>query len=338
MPLGKASTLRLLAVVLGLLDAPATAEAARIFVSTDRGQTWKPSDVEFPEDGTANDFAVLGKLVFAATESHGMFLSKDVGRTWSPANDGFEPGEKLAAVEASGDNVFAGTHRRGVFVSKDAGKTWSPANDGLTNRTARALAVAGRRVFVGTNDGIFASDVRGGSWSRLTTGAQVNAFAVLGADIYAAGATGLSRSTDEGRTWKPIGDFGAVHNVSSDGTSVFATLYRRQVVRTDDGGATWTTADNGLPPMYTFQVLGLGNVHLAGQWTGVYLSANRGDLWTSVGPRDQAIHDLVLVDGETVLAASGLIGTLWSPPPNRERIRKSIFEEAGVAAWSRCNP
>jgi len=147
--------LRAVATALGLLAAFASTDSARLFVSTDRGHTWKPSSTGFPADGTVNDFAVLGKLVFAAPENHGMFLSKDAGRTWGPANEGFEPDEKIDAVEAAGESVFAGTHRRGVFVSKAAGNTWSPANDRLTNRTVRALIIAGARVLAGTNDGIF---------------------------------------------------------------------------------------------------------------------------------------------------------------------------------------
>jgi photosystem II stability/assembly factor-like uncharacterized protein len=283
------------------------AAQSRVYRSTDGGRTWAASAEGLPEDVTVNTFMTSGGRVFAGTEAHGLFISKDGGRTWTAAIHGLEPGEKVDALAADHVGVWAGTARHGVFLSRDDGGRWAPASDGLTGRAVRSLAHTARGLLAATNDGIFASDDGKGSWTRLTEGPQVNALAVQGEHVYAGGVAGLRHSPDGGRTWKSMGDFGRVHNVSADGASVFVTLYDNRVLRTDDGGGEWKRADGGLPPKYTFQVLGLGGIHLAAQWTGVYVSSNRGELWTPVPGIDQAVHELARVDRDTLLAASALL-------------------------------
>ena len=219
---------------------------------------------------------------YAGTEAHGVFVSHDDGRTWTAANEGMASDEKIDAVEATEHSIFAGTSRSGIFVSRNAGRTWSPANAGLTNTNVRALAMNAWSVFAGTNDGLFASDDDGRSWSQRTKGAQVNGIAVLGRQVFVAGTNGVTRSDDNGETWRTAGAFGPVHNIAADGVSVYALSYDREVLRTDDGGATWTKADGGLPSLYTFQILALDDALLAGQWPGLFLSTNRGAQWMQV--------------------------------------------------------
>jgi photosystem II stability/assembly factor-like uncharacterized protein len=285
-------------------------DSARIYISTDTGHTWTPSSAGFPAAATVNDFAVFDDTVYAGTEAHGMFVSHDGGRTWTPANEGLSPHEKITAVEVAQDVVFAGTTRNGIFVSKDAGKTWSHASAGLTNTNVRALAANARTVFSGTNDGVFASHNDGRSWSQLTKGTQVNGISVLGPKIFVAGTNGVVRSDDNGQTWHVIGVFGPVHNISTDGESVFAMSYNSEVLRTSDGGATWKKSDAGLPAMYTFQILELDDILLAGQWPGLYMSKNSGALWTLVRnglPPDFPIKELVRTGKEKALAGAGQI-------------------------------
>lgn len=305
-------TLRAMIAGLILLDpcAALAQDSARIYISTDKGHTWTASSAGFPAEATVNDFAVFRRNVYAGTEAHGVFVSRDGGRTWTSANEGLADDEKIGAVEATESVVLAGTIRNGMFFSKDVGKTWIPANAGLTSRNVRALTINAGTVFAGTNDGVFASDNEGRSWSQLTKHTQVNGISVLGRQIFVAGVNGVTRSDDNGQTWQAVGKFGPVHNISNHGQSVFVMSYNREVLRTSDGGATWQRADAGLPSMYTFQILGVDGLLLAGQWPGLYMSRNSGADWTLVRnglPPDFPIKELVHIGKDTILAGAGQI-------------------------------
>jgi photosystem II stability/assembly factor-like uncharacterized protein len=210
--------------------------------------------------------------VFAGSLHAGVFKSTDGGGSWRPLTIASEATRVDALAIAPGEpqTVYAGTGR-GVFKSTNGGATWQGANGGLfgeettEDRAHRllegyvySLVVDPRdseTVYAGTwRRGLLKTTNGGASWQRL-------AFRVVGPvmldpndpeTIYVGlvGAftrggqaeSGVSRSTDGGTTWQPVGLSGTnVDALAVDPTDA-KMLYAgtaEGLLKSSDGGNTW---------------------------------------------------------------------------------------------------
>jgi hypothetical protein len=261
----------------------------RIYLSIDRGYT----------DG----------LYFAGTEADGIYISSDYLKSWYKSNMGLPSGVKVDAVEAFGSKVILGTNKHGIFISGDEGKHWYTANEGLTNLTVRCLHLFDSKIFAGTNDGIFVSSDTGKNWIQVYSEKQVNGITSMDKKIYAGHNHGAIASDDGGETWKSIIEQSSFHNISNDGMHIFCMLYDPAVLRTEGEDKHWIKSDLGLPNLYTFQIMNIGNRILAAQWDGIYKSDNYGDSWvkSSVGlPVDQPFKEMLIIDS-AIITGAGMV-------------------------------
>ena len=125
-----------------------------MFISTDDGRTWLPSNAGLPSPLQVISLAVRGEKLFAGLYSRGGYVSADGGASWKKAGD-----VKPYCLEVKGKRVFAGHVPGGVFVTEDDGRTWEESNRGLHgDPVIYAIAASGDKVFVGTlDDGVFCS-------------------------------------------------------------------------------------------------------------------------------------------------------------------------------------
>ena len=137
------------------------------------------------------------------------------------------------APEGSGpdnDTVLAGSYGQGMFRSTDGGATWMPANQGLTAtalRTIVAGAANNDAILCGAEPGRgFRSTDRGQSWQELT---------------------GIAALPDSEEWYLPYSPrAGALRNFYSPPgrpAHLFASIEVGGVLRSTDGGATWTILD-----------------------------------------------------------------------------------------------
>jgi photosystem II stability/assembly factor-like uncharacterized protein len=102
--------------------------------------------------------------------------------------------------------VLLGT-QRGLFRTTNGGRSWTPA--GLHQEAVTSLSQAGRTI-IAAGDHLLALSADGGkTWRRLHPGGLPNEdVAALGSDrstIYVVlGGAGLYRSSDRGRTFRPV--------------------------------------------------------------------------------------------------------------------------------------
>lgn len=102
--------------------------------------------------------------------------------------------------------------------------------------------------------------------------------------IYAASNAGLERSTDGGNTWNALPGFPSVSNLDSvavDPTNsniLYAATQPLGVLKSADGGATWTGINNGIP---TFTENGVPMMDAYGIWVD---PKSAGILFVSVIP------------------------------------------------------
>ena len=148
------------------------------------------------------------------------------GDAWRLAGTGI-PDEQVSALVCAAGGVFAGT-RRGVFRSRDEGRTWGPVLDGLANRKIFSLAVAnadtGDVLYAGTDPAsLFASSDDGDHWHELPAMARVP-----GADAWTFPAPPHVAHTK------------ALTIDRARPTTVFAAIEQGALLKSFDGGASWT--------------------------------------------------------------------------------------------------
>ncbi len=170
---------------------------------------------------TAISFAIdptnTDTIYAAATPTAGlMYESSDGGDSWHRVPTATPLRISGLVVTASGALLASIAPKSGMFRSADGGRTWAP--DGPLGATVDALTV----------------DPGSGA-------------------IYAATGNGATafRTTDDGDSWQTVprnfGWFGAVTD-PTDPATIYATT-NDGVVKSIDGGQTWSAADTGLVSM-----------------------------------------------------------------------------------------
>lgn len=240
-----------------------------LFVSDDRGESWREVPALTDHPTRAKWFPGAGGLmvhsmafdpskpsrITVGLSAAGVFRSDDEGRTWEPKNTGvrtdFLP-EKFPDVgqcvhhmeiHPQKPDILYQQNHCGVYRSDDAGDTWTDISEGLPSRFGfpfAALPHDGDTVFVVPEEsdqarmtangrlGIFRSRNRGGSWEPLTNGLPQS-------DAY-LNVMRMAMTTD-------------VH----DAPGVYIGTQGGQVLASRDGGDSWQTIFNWLPPIYSLE-------------------------------------------------------------------------------------
>ncbi len=203
-----------------------------------------------------------------------------------------------------------------VFRSHDEGQTWERISGDLTRNDPTKIGPSG------------------GSITKDQTGAEyyctIFAFAespVRKGILWAGSDDGLIHvSADDGRTWKNVTPRGlpawstvsAIEASPHDANTAYAAIERHMLddfrpflYRTTDRGRTWTKITAGIPDDDFCRVIredvARKGVLYAGTETGLYVSHDDGRRWRRVQADlpHVPVHDIVVRDGELVLATHG---------------------------------
>jgi photosystem II stability/assembly factor-like uncharacterized protein len=257
----------------------------------------------------------------------GLAASRDGGRTWTTGAAGLGDNPVFDLLAFPGGQLWAAT-RDGLLQSADGGASWRPVT-GLPPGAVFALAAdAMGRIYAGLDGaGLYRQEVEGGGWTalgasdeRLASAAVLSLAASPDGTQLVAGTAGrgLFASQDAGRTWLAAFPDAYAPNLALDPSqpaTAVASL-RDQLVRTGDGGQTWSV----LPvPWARDEVVSLlwsadpltrtGGTLWAGSGHGrVYRSRDGGDSWVEGG------NGLPARSGVLALAAVGdrLLAGAWT--------------------------
>ena len=212
---------------------------------------------------------------FLATTGHGIARAAYIAPTqW--AVEFLLPEEDvrcLAADPLNPEVVYAGTQGHGVLRSPDRGKTWQPR--GLRGHVVKALAVSRAQpgaVYAGTKPAcLFVSRDEGNTWTELTSFRQIK-----------------SRPFWLSPAEPPfIGYVQSIALSPTDPKTIVVGIEVGAVVRSQDGGQTWTDHRRGALRdchTLTFHVSNGDWVYEAGgTGAGVAVSRTAGDRWTQPG-------------------------------------------------------
>ena len=162
---------------------PATVYAGAwgVLKSTDRGQSWIPSDQSnatlLPRLGSWA-FGYIDSLaidpsnpstIYAGTYRTGVVKSTDAGANWASITSGMEPMSvsKLVIDPVNTGIVYASLENGGLLKTTDGGRAWS-VNSKLKTVHIGSLAIDpqhSRTIFIGTESGVWKSPDGGESWS-----------------------------------------------------------------------------------------------------------------------------------------------------------------------------
>jgi photosystem II stability/assembly factor-like uncharacterized protein len=231
----------------------------------------------------------------------GLATSRDGGQTWITGAQGLGDNAVFDLLAFPGGRVWAAT-RDGLLQSGDGGSSWHPAA-GLPPAPVYALAAdATGRIYAGLDDaGPYRQEAGGDRWTALGAGAEKLASAAVlalavspdGATLYAgSGGQGLFASRDAGRTWSIAFPDAYAPDLALDPArpaTAVASL-RDRLVRTRDGGQTWTIVpvpwarDEVVSLLWSDPIEKPDSRLWAGTGRGrVYLSRDGGDTWLEGG-------------------------------------------------------
>jgi photosystem II stability/assembly factor-like uncharacterized protein len=223
----------------------------------------------------------------------------------------------LAVVDDADEStlVFA-TTPAGLHYSSDAGQTWATTTLGLFGPTIHVAAVSpgfarDRTLFVGTEDTFFRSRDAGATWHAVLTGCRML-------------AVGLSPFFEDDHT-------------------IFVGTERDGVLRSDDAGDHWVSANPGLLDL-TVLALGLSprfdvdRTGFVATASGLYRSRNGGKSWRALAlpGDDPAVQSLAISpsfgDDRLVLAGTEADGLMRSADGGTTWEAVSALDEPAVTA------
>ncbi|MGI0134722.1 MAG: WD40/YVTN/BNR-like repeat-containing protein, partial [Candidatus Micrarchaeaceae archaeon] len=260
------------------------AKGDSLYVSTDLGAHWMRYDAL--NGYHVNDFAILGRYAFAATDSDGILRSSDFGATWSVL-DGMTNVYPVLSLAAGAGVIYAGTHSGGVYSSSDSGTTWIQ----IDSRGPEAEVAAN-----GTN--VFAL-----FWDPE------------GITIHT-----IARSTDSGNTWNDLyqpGEYRWVSRIWANNNFIFVGGSNVLSGSTIDS-STWDIGGPtiGLDTSFSFLATdsllfyGSGGGYY-GEGGGVFVSKDNGNHWDSAGLMGHNINSFLIADGYVF---AGTTAGLWRRP------------------------
>ncbi len=267
-----------------------------VYVTTDDGDTWAKRSTTLPWSVYTDAVVDPAGRLFASVVNYGLYRSTDQAETWTDITGSLDPND-LYSLGAGPDGVLLlGTLKSGVYRSTDAGHYW-------TTSRIRPLWRQGRP--------------------------SIRRFAEQGLCQWLAHVRPRRDMDISGRGLRRASADGVLFAASSENSASV-------VYRSEDDGATWQPASNGLPlsshgvieslvPVSGGTVI--ANLRLPpgpGQETyALYRTGDNGDSWTSVfasGPTVMIYGPVVSGTGQMTVFAGVLYrslddGVTWSELP-----------------------
>jgi hypothetical protein len=247
-------------------------ESGIVYFSYNDGSSWTNISKGIPKDASLTDIASDNVRLGISTKQHGIFLFDQVQNNWQPVPKNPPTTANLDALIFHNKYIFTGTQNAGIFLSVDLGRNWVPYNAGLQNLTIRRLAEFEHTVYACTNAGLYRLNEKENKWQLAcpNTGLQVNGITQNSGDLYIGTNHGVYKQAHGQNDWRQVLANQSLHNISSDGTFIYAMVYN-ELFTSANQGLTWQSDQKGMPTgKYTFQVLQTNASLLAGQWDGIY--------------------------------------------------------------------
>ena len=296
-----------------------TAEGG-IFRTMDGGISWVEANTGLTNT-RVGELAVVGRTIYAGMTEK-LIYSVNGGESWQPVQISSMPGEYLFSTLSVSDEVlYAGAIRfapldqggviDGVFQlsEKDGKLDVVIANDALTG--IQCLEIVGTAFYIGTRkDGVFQWEKESDPWTTNLglKGPFITALLVNGENIYAGTNQGkIYRSEGAGKPWRLVNSTdmagSSISGLKWVGSTLYASGWGKGVIRSVDGGDSWTPINDGLDDaeVITMEAVG-GKLYVGTYRKGVFRWMADKRWWEPVGSLH--LHQ--------ILSLAGLDGFLYA--------------------------
>ncbi|HSR33128.1 MAG TPA: hypothetical protein VLY63_21395 [Anaerolineae bacterium] len=273
-------------------------------------------------------------VLLATTDSGLVRAEHGANGGWSVASllEG-EPLRCIASVPQQPRTLYAGTRGHGVLRSDDWGQTWQPA--GMANQIVTSLATSPHDpgvLYAGVKPaGVFVSRDGGASWTELEAFRQIR-------------GRRFWRSPAEPPDWRAYVQ--ALSISPTDQNVLMAGIEFGAVVRSQDGGKTWSNHRNGAIRDchgLTFHATDGDWVYQAGaSLVGAAVSRDGGVSWRQ--PKKGLKHHYGWACAadperpEVWYLSAGPFGWKGEPQAHKDgQANAAIYRSAGGAPWERLN-
>ncbi len=294
-----------------------------VWKTTNGGTNWNPLTDDLPTtnggaiaiDPSDSNVIYYGTGEWQqGSQGDGVYRSTDAGASWVRIATVAQSGDQVSGVAVAPGNpaLIHVTSNSGYHRSTNGGTTWSRTLTG--NGCALAIHPTDPTVvYVGlASGGIYKSTNSGGSFTKLTSGLPVSGSRVVmsisksnpsvlyAGVINGSNLTGLYKTTNAGAAWTKLTatpnfcnpqcwyDAYVAVDPANENTVYCGGVDPRYatagVIKTTDGGATWTEVSNAggqLHPDHHVMAFGAGGVIWEGNDGGVWKSTNAAASWTN---------------------------------------------------------
>ncbi|HZS00242.1 MAG TPA: sialidase family protein [Chloroflexota bacterium] len=252
----------------------------------------------------------------------GWYRFERAGDTWAPAGRAltYWSASCLAVDPADPRVVYVGSERSGLFVSRDAGAHWERPQPNVPRLSLFSLLAVPGALLAGTIPAaLYRGDARGGRWEELE-------------DVRRGGSKG---------SFPPNPDLGTrtryLARDPNDPERLYAGIEVGGLLLSDDGGATWRPANEGLSDPDVHQVRPAATrpgLVVAACGEGVFRSEDRAEHWQEVTPPGGRTYGMAVAedrDGAWYLGITRGRPNTWL---REERADGAILRSAdGGATW-----
>ena len=254
----------------------------------------------------------------------GLLVSEDGGRSWQDGNGHGMPRGGGGGVfdPQQPRRIYAGSNGLGFLKSVDRGKHWVRRDFGMGNQRIVAVAVdpVDHSVYAGTvfADGLWKSTDYGDTFTRIDRAPDAPPdeflnFSGRGIAVdphnhttvyFTDRSTGTWRSQDAGTSWVNV-DPNPAQNATVDPTDssiVYVGSFFLGVLKSVDGGASFTQKSNGLPdPLFVPTAGGVrvdpahhNVLYVGAVFDGVFKSTDGAETWF---PVSMGLEGLAIIGG-----------------------------------------
>jgi hypothetical protein len=278
-----------------------------IFKSTNGGTDW--ASINSTAGGTiVIDPSDHQKIYVAVFEK--VIKSNDGGGTWTSVyNKSATSFMSLALDPTASQTLYVGAWSGDISKTTNGGASWQPVDMGIADTNVRSLAIhpaAPQTIYAGTyGRGVFKSTNGGASWVAVNNGMWVGnaSFYTVAIDptnyltLYASAGGSLYKTVNGALSWSAIGanTVGNVGAIAIDqtnsqliyvGTSNGSST-KYEIFKSSDGGASWTSANSGIPLNTTVRSLAIDpnnnqTIYAGTDGQGVFKSTDGGNSWVPV--------------------------------------------------------
>jgi len=291
-----------------------------IFRTTDGGDSWVETNTGLTNT-TVGELAVIGKTIYAGMSERFVY-SVNGGESWQPAKFSSRPNEYLFSTSSvSEGELYVGAIRfapraeggvvGGVFRLDNESNALVQVivNRDLTG--IQCLEIVGQTIYMGIQqNGVFEWEKDSAPWTTNLglKGHRITALSVKRGNAYAGTDSGeIYRSAGVGKQWKLVNSTdmagSSISGLKWVGSALYVSSWRDGVIRSVNGGDSWTPINDGLEDRAVVTMATVGTELYVGTYgKGVFRWMTDKRWWEPVGSLH--LHQ--------ILSLAGLDGFLYA--------------------------